>query len=113
MSSLQPATANAPKAVGQYCPRCQSRKVVEGQLGESSRFYPARPLFKALLGKPVALSGSAAYACVRCGLTWSELNPMELQENIQKFGLSPHGTGVMRIVDGERTGELNLEPGKD
>ncbi len=83
--------------------------MVEGQLGESSRFYPARPLFKALTGKPVALSSRVAYACARCGLTWADLDAQSLQSNIQSYGLSPHGTGVMRIVDGERTGQLKAQ----
>jgi DNA-directed RNA polymerase subunit RPC12/RpoP len=97
------------RAQGQYCPKCQSRKIVEGKLGEASRFYPARPLFKALKGKPVALSLEYAYACVRCGLTWSQVDPDELQDNIVKYGLERHGTAVMRIVDGiERTGALEL-----
>jgi DNA-directed RNA polymerase subunit RPC12/RpoP len=63
------------KALGVWCPRCQSRKVVEGQLGESTRFYPSRPLFKALKGKPVPLTQDTAYACARCGLAWTEVPP--------------------------------------
>jgi hypothetical protein len=96
------------KALGMWCPRCQSRKVVEGQLGESSRFYPARPLFKALKGKPVELNTDKAFGCARCGLTWSELDPEALQHNIRKYGLSPHSDDVMKLVAGERTGALQL-----
>jgi DNA-directed RNA polymerase subunit RPC12/RpoP len=108
---LTDAAKPLPKAHGQYCPRCQSRKVVEGQLGEASRFYPSRPVFKALTGKPVMLSETRAYACIRCGLTWSELNAAELQKNIQKYGLHEHGTGVMEVVAGGMTGPLKrVEP---
>jgi DNA-directed RNA polymerase subunit RPC12/RpoP len=96
------------KALGVWCPRCQSRKVIEGQLGEASRFYPARPLFKALTGKPVTLSTELAYACARCGLAWSEVSPDDLQSNIRKYGLKPHSPDVMRLVDGERTGALDV-----
>ncbi len=96
------------KALGMWCPRCQSRKVIEGQLGESTRFYPSRPVFKALKGKPVPLTKPQAHACARCGLAWTELEPEELQRNLRKYGLSPHGPDVMRIVDGERTGALKV-----
>jgi hypothetical protein len=94
------------RAQGQYCPKCQSRKVVEGKLGEASRFYPARPTFKALMGKPVFLNAPSAFACLRCGLTWSQLNADELQANVQCYGLDPHGTGVMEVVAGARTPPL-------
>ncbi len=92
-----------PKAQGIWCPRCQSRKVVEGKLGEAARFYPSRGFFKSLLGKPVFLSEKANFACLRCGLTWGEVDASELQSNIQEYGLDPHTTAVMRVVDGERT----------
>ena len=99
-------SANDRKGLGLWCPRCQSRTVVEGQLGESSRFYPSRPVFKALTGKPVLVNSAKAHACLRCGLTWTEVSPDDLQQNVRKYGLSPHSPEVMRIVDGERTGAL-------
>ena len=101
------------KALGLWCPRCQSRKVVEGQLGESSRFYPSRPVFKALTGKPVLVNSAKAHACLRCGLTWTEVSPDELQQNVRKYGLNPHSPEVMRIVDGERTGALQVPVAPD
>ncbi len=106
----QPISGEDPsrKALGIWCPRCQSRKVVEGQLGESTLFYPSRPLFKALKGKPVPLTKAQSYACARCGLVWSELEAESLQLNIRKYGLSPHSTDVMRLVAGERTGAIQL-----
>jgi DNA-directed RNA polymerase subunit RPC12/RpoP len=96
------------KALGVWCPRCQSRKVVEGKLGEGTGFFPSRPLFKAIKGKPVALSKELAYACARCGLTWGEVTPEDLQRNIRKYGLNPHSQDVMRIVQGEATGALEV-----
>jgi DNA-directed RNA polymerase subunit RPC12/RpoP len=107
-STPPPSPDSQRKALGVWCPRCQSRKVIEGQLGESTRFYPSRPVFKALTGKPVMLSNEVAYACARCGLTWSEVSPDDLQRNIRKYGLKPHSEDVMRLVAGERTGALQV-----
>ena len=85
---------------GLYCLRCSSRKVVRGSLGESARFYPMRGLVRALMGKPVFLAASESHACLECGLTWNEVDPADLRCNLRDYGLSPHSTGVMQIVNG-------------
>ena len=86
---------------GMYCLRCSSLKVVRGSLGESARFYPLRGFFKAILGKPVFVRNEHSHACLDCGLIWNELDTAGLRKNIRSFGLSPHNTGVMRVVQGE------------
>lgn len=86
---------------GMYCLRCSSKQVVRGTLGESARFYPLRGFFKAILGKPVFINDEYSHACLDCGLIWNELDTGSLRKNIRSFGLSPHSTGVMRVVQGE------------
>lgn len=86
---------------GMYCLRCSSLKVVRGSLGESARFYPLRGFFKAILGKPVFIRDEHSHACLDCGLVWNELDAAMLRKNIRNFGLAPHATGVMRIVEGQ------------
>ncbi len=83
---------------GMYCLRCSSKQVVRGSLGESARFYPLRGFFKAILGKPVFINDQYSHACLDCGLIWNELDAGALKKNIRTFGLSPHNTGVMRVV---------------
>ncbi|HNV59842.1 MAG TPA: hypothetical protein PKH72_09315 [Rhodoferax sp.] len=90
---------------GMYCLRCSSLKVVRGSLGESARFYPLRGFFKAILGKPVFVRNEHSHACLDCGLIWNELDTASLRKNIRSFGLSPHNTGVMRVVQGESATE--------
>ena len=90
---------------GMYCLRCSSLKVVRGSLGESARFYPLCGFFKAILGKPVFVRNEHSHACLDCGLIWNELDTASLRKNIRSFGLSPHNTGVMRVVQGESATE--------
>ena len=85
---------------GMYCLRCSSKQVVRGSLGESARFYPLRGFFKAILGKPVFINDQYSHACLDCGLIWNELDTGALKKNIRTFGLAPHNTGVMRVVQG-------------
>jgi len=85
---------------GMYCLRCSSKRVVRGSLGESARFYPLRGFFKAILGKPVFINNEYSHACLDCGLIWNELDPAALRKNIRTFGLAPHSTVVMRVVQG-------------
>ena len=87
-------------ARGLYCLRCSSRKVVCGSLGEAARFYPMRGIVQALMGKPVFLAEPESHACLECGLTWNEVDPAALRGNLRDYGLSPHSTGVMQIVNG-------------
>jgi hypothetical protein len=83
---------------GFYCYRCGSRKVVRGNLGESTRFYPLRGLLQSLMGKPVHLQNQHSHACLDCGLTWNEVDAYELRKNLRDYGLAPHSTGVMQAV---------------
>ncbi len=83
---------------GLYCYRSGSRKVVRGNLGESTRFYPRRGVLQNLLGKPVFLQNSHAHACLECGLTWNEVDAYELRKNLRDYGLAPHGTAVMQAI---------------
>jgi hypothetical protein len=85
---------------GMYCLRCSSRKVVRGNF-EAARFYPLRGVLRSLLGKPVLLQNPHAHACMDCGLAWNEVDPTELRKNLRDYGLSPHSTGVMDVVNGE------------
>jgi hypothetical protein len=103
--------ATHPVVRGLYCLRCSSRKVVCGSMGEAARFYPQRGFFKSLLGKPVLLTAAESHACLDCGLAWNELDPAELRRNVRAFGLSPHSTGVMRIVNGKVDAEKMDIPG--
>ncbi len=86
---------------GMYCLRCSSKQVVRGSLGESARFYPLRGFFKAILGKPVYINNEHSHACLDCGLIWNELDATSLRKNIRSFGLSPHSTSVMKVVQGD------------
>jgi hypothetical protein len=83
---------------GLYCYRCGTRKVVRGNLGEATRFYPLRGLLQSLLGKPVFLQHKYSHACLECGLTWNEIEPYELRKNLREYGLAPHSSGVMEAV---------------
>lgn len=83
---------------GLYCLRCSSRKVVRGHL-EAARFYPLRSTLRALLGKPVLLRNEHSHACLSCGLMWNEVDPDDLRKNLRDYGLSPHSTGVMNVVN--------------
>ena len=85
---------------GMYYLRCSGKQVVRGSLGESARFYPLRGFFKAMLGMPVFISDQYSHACLDCGLIWNELDTGALKKNIRTFGLAPHNTGVMRVVQG-------------
>ena len=85
---------------GLYCLRCSSHKVVRGSLGEAARFYPLRGIVRALMGKPVFLSDAESHACLECGLTWNEVDPAALRGNLRDYGLSPHSTCVMQVVNG-------------
>ena len=90
---------------GMYCLRCSSKQVVRGSLGESARFYPLRGFFKAILGKPVFIKDEHSHACMDCGLVWNELDTTSLKKNIRTYGLSPHNTGVMRVVQGKEAAQ--------
>lgn len=85
---------------GLYYLRCSSRKVVRGSLGEAARFYPMRGVVRALMGKPGFLAEPESRACLECGLPWSEVDPVALRRNLRDYGISPHSTGVMQIVNG-------------
>ena len=84
---------------GMYCLRCSSRKVVRGDF-EAQRFYPLRGALRSLLGKPVLFQNPHSHACMDCGLAWNEVDPAELRKNLRAYGLAPHSTGVMDVVDG-------------
>lgn len=86
---------------GMYCLRCSSKLVVRGSLGESARFYPLRGFFKSIFSKPVFIDEEYSHACLDCGLVWNTLDTASLRKNIRSFGLSPHSTGVMRVVENE------------
>jgi hypothetical protein len=90
---------------GMYCLRCGSKQVVRGSIGESARFYPLRGFLKAMLAKPVFINNEHSHACLDCGLIWNELDTASLRKNIRSFGLSPHSTGVMRVVQGDGLSE--------
>ena len=94
---------------GLYCLRCSSRKVVRGHLGESARFYPLRNALRSLLGKLVFLNNPHSHDCMACGLTWNEVNPDELRKNLRDYGLSPHSTAVMRAIQAEADGAVDLK----
>lgn len=83
---------------GLYCYRCGSRKVVRGNLGESTRFYPLRGLLQSLIGKPVFLQNVHSHACLECGLTWNEIDTYELRKNLRDYGIAPHNTTVMKAI---------------
>lgn len=83
---------------GLYCYRCGSRKVVRGNLGESTRFYPLRGLLQSMMGKPAFLQNAHSHACLECGLTWNEIDPYELRKNLRDYGIAPHSTGVMQAI---------------
>ena len=87
---------------GLYCMRCGGKKVVRGSLGEAARFYPVRGLLRSLLAKPVFLANTNSHACLDCGLAWNEVDPYDLRRNLRSYGLSPHSTGVMEVVQGKR-----------
>jgi hypothetical protein len=82
--------------------RCGSRKVVRGALGEDARFYPMRSLLKSLLAKPVFLVNRHSHACLECGLAWNEVDPYELRKNLRDYGVVPHATVVMDVVNGKK-----------
>jgi hypothetical protein len=68
------------------CPRCESRRLVHGELtGESDgvtfRANAAR-LPSLRIGVDVA---RGARACSECGLVWSVLSPEELDEHLARF----------------------------
>jgi hypothetical protein len=86
---------------GLYCYRCGTRKVVRGNLGEATRFYPLRGLLQALLGKPVFLQNKHSHACLECGLTWNEVEAYELRKNLRDYGLAPHNTAVMQAIQNQ------------
>jgi hypothetical protein len=88
------------KVCGMYCLRCGSKQVVRGSLGESARFYPLRGFFRSIVSKPVFINEEHSHACLDCGLVWNELDTISLRKNIRSFGLSPHSSGVMRVVHG-------------
>ena len=73
-------------------------------MGEAARFYPLRGVIRALMGKPVFFSESESHACLdcglTCGLTWNEVDPAALRRNLGDYGISPHSTGVMQVVNG-------------
>jgi hypothetical protein len=83
---------------GLYCYRCGTRKIVRGNLGESTRFYPLRGLLQSLLGKPVFLQNAHSHACLECGLTWNEVDAYELRKNLRDYGVVAHSTGVMQAI---------------
>ena len=87
---------------GLYCMRCGSKKVVRGTLGEAARFYPVRGLLRSLFAKPVFLAHTSSHACLECGLAWNEVDPYDLRRNLRQYGVSPHSTGVMEVVQGKR-----------
>jgi hypothetical protein len=93
---------------GLYCFRCGSRKVVRGNLGESTRFYPLRGFLQSLLGKPVFLNNEHSHACLECGLTWNEVDAYELRKNLRDYGLAAHSTAVMQVVRNEMPAELDV-----
>ena len=84
-----------------YCLRCTSQKIVRGTLGEAARFYPERGWLKSLFGKPLVLSQVHSHACLDCGLTWNEVDAQALRQNLKEYGLSPHRTVVMQVVEAE------------
>jgi hypothetical protein len=86
---------------GLYCYRCGTRKVVRGNLGEATRFYPLRGLLQALLGKPVFLQNKHSHACLECGLTWNEVEAYEPRKNLRDYGLAPHNTAVMQAIQNQ------------
>jgi hypothetical protein len=69
------------------CPRCKSAQVVKGSLGngDTSLRQIFRPedlkflVLSLLSGVPVD-----AYACCECGFVWSETDPDELNEFVEK-----------------------------
>ena len=90
-------TAKPKHAQSLYCPSCASLNVVEGAL-DADRFFPKRGFLRALLGKPLTLTSSQAYACLHCGLLWHHLDPRQLIANTSRYGLAPHRTAVMEAA---------------
>lgn len=79
--------------MGSSCPRCKSAASVPGRLelsgtdsGWPTYFLPdGLRLLSAR--KSVSLSnGQQFLACLKCGLTWNELDPAELLELLERKG---------------------------
>lgn len=75
------------------CPRCHSSQSVSGQLDLSGTdsgcptYFAPDGLRFLTIRKAVSLThGQAFHACLSCGLTWSELDPSELNALLLKNG---------------------------
>jgi len=58
--------------------------------------------FAAAAGRSCPARSAQSHACLECGLTWNEVDPYELRRNLRDYGVVPHGTGVMEVVQGKR-----------
>jgi len=71
------------------CIKCKSTKVVKGSIVEWSSSTPHRQLFKPNHIKFTAMTVNGgvpldAYACMECGLAWSETDPHALKAFVDK-----------------------------
>ena len=74
------------------CPRCQSERIVTGELRASEgqpAFYPqpTRTRWFSLFWKPSVVVEEWSKVCLDCGLFWSRVDPQRIQELHSKYGL--------------------------
>ena len=95
--------------MGTSCPRCNSPASVPGRLelsgthsGWPTYFLPDGLRFFTT-GKSVSLAnGQQFLACLKCGLTWNELDPGELLVLLESKGTEQTKAAITKVNDVRR-----------
>ena len=73
------------------CPKCQSRRVVEGKhfnwiAGGSAQYFQPKELRLLCGSSHIRIKKSGFHACADCGLLWSEVDATKLQSLLSESG---------------------------
>ena len=73
------------------CPRCRSKRVVEGKYfnwvaGGSAQYFQPKELRLLSGSSHIRIKESGFLACADCGLLWSEVDAKELQRLLSESG---------------------------
>ena len=79
------------KALPTTCPKCQSRRVVAGNhfnwiAGGSAQYFQPKELRLFSSSSHIRIRKSGFFACVDCGLLWSEVDTTKLQSLLSESG---------------------------
>ena len=93
------------------CLKCRSKQVITGSLG-GANFTPKHYVFLKLVAdsKPYTSLEGEVFACLSCGLIWSQVDLSHLQKSVQDWGPEKLKRQVLLWQEQETPEKILLRP---